>query len=73
MIDDLNEMLGWDLPESDDYETIAGYMLSHTGVIPQNGHREQIGNAEIEVLQASKRKIESMRIHLNHNRDQKVG
>ena len=73
MIDDLNERLGWDLPESDDYETVAGYVLSHTGVIPQLGHRLSIGVAEIEILKASQRKIESMRIHLNGRPDKKVG
>ncbi len=73
MIDDLNDLLGWDLPESDDYETIAGYVLSHTGVIPENGHRLSIGTAEIEILQASKRKIESMRVHLPNLHDQMAG
>ena len=43
-------MRGWDLPESDDYETVAGYVLSHTGVIPPPGHRLSIGDAEIEQL-----------------------
>ena len=39
MIDDLNESLDWDLPESDDYETVAGCVLYHTGLIPEAGHR----------------------------------
>lgn len=73
MIDDLNETLGWDLPESDDYETVAGYVLSHTGVIPAPGHCLSIGDAEIEILKASQRKIESMRVHLNGRDDKKVG
>ncbi len=73
MIDDLNDKLGWDLPESDDYETVAGYVLSHTGMIPAAGHRLSIGDAEIEILKASNRKIESMRVHLNGRPDQKVG
>ena len=72
MIDDLNDTLGWELPESDDYETVAGYVLSHTGVIPDEGHRLSIGDAEIEILTASKRKIESMRIHRVRG-DRKVG
>ena len=72
MIDDLNEALGWDLPESDDYETVAGYVLSHTGVIPDEGHRLSIGESEIEILKASNRKIESMRIHRVRG-DRKVG
>ena len=73
MIDDLNELLGWDIPESDDYETIAGYVLSHTGVIPAQGEQLTIGDAEIEILLASQRKIESMRVHLPSRRDQKAG
>ncbi len=73
MIDDLNEMAGWDLPESEDYETIAGYVLFHNGAIPDAGERLSIGDAEIEILNASNRKIESMRIHRVHLQDQKVG
>jgi CBS domain containing-hemolysin-like protein len=73
MIDDLNDTLGWDLPESDDYETVAGYVLSHTGVIPPEGHRLAIGDAEIEILKASKRKIETMRVHMTGRHDRKVG
>jgi len=73
MIDDLNEILGWDLPESEDYETVAGYVLYHTGVIPEEGHRMAIGEAEIEVLRASNRKIESMRIQRLAERDQAAG
>ena len=73
MIDDLNEALDWDLPESDDYETVAGYVLFHTGMIPDAGHRVSIGDAEIEILVATNRKIESMRICREKISDQKVG
>lgn len=73
MIDDLNETLDWDLPESDDYETVAGYVLYHTGLIPEAGHRLSIGDAEIEILKASNRKIESMRIRRVRPQDQKAG
>ncbi|MGB7345783.1 MAG: hemolysin family protein [Pirellulaceae bacterium] len=73
MIDDLNDLLGWELPESDDYETIAGYVLSNTGSIPETGQQLTIGDAKIEILLASNRKIESMRVHLPNVHDQKVG
>lgn len=73
MIDDLNELLGWELPESEDYETIAGYVLFHTGSIPLEGDRIAIGNAEIEILQASSRKIESLRIRRVEVPDHLVG
>lgn len=73
MMDDLNELTAWDLPESDDYETVAGYVLYHTGEIPEAGQKLEIGDAEVEILQASNRKIESMRIHRMHLHDQTVG
>lgn len=73
MIDDLNEMLDWDLPESDDYETVAGYVLFHTGMIPDPGQLLNIGDAEIEILHATNRKIESVRIRRNQVNDQKAG
>jgi CBS domain containing-hemolysin-like protein len=72
MMDDLNESTGWNLPESDDYETVAGYVLYHTGTIPESGQRLQIGDVEIEILQATNRKIESMKIHQNRLQEQDV-
>ncbi len=64
MIDDLNDELGWQLPESDDYETVAGYVLHHTGAIPEDGQRITIGEVEFEIVRASNRQIESVRLHL---------
>ncbi len=62
MIDDLNEQLGWALPESEDYETIAGYVLHHTGGIPEDGERLELGNLVVEILRASNRQIERLRL-----------
>jgi CBS domain containing-hemolysin-like protein len=73
MMDDLNEMTDWGLPESDDYETIAGYVLFSVGAIPKTGERLVIENAEIEILKASARKINSMRIQRIDEQDQKAG
>ncbi len=73
MIDDLNEALDWDLPESDDYETVAGFVLYHTGLIPDEGQRLNIGDVQFEILKASNRKIESIRVHRMDQQDQLVG
>jgi CBS domain containing-hemolysin-like protein len=68
MIDDLNEELHWQLPESDDYETVAGYVLHHTGSIPEDGQRIVIGEVEFEIVRATNRQIESVRLHHIGNR-----
>ncbi|WDQ14787.1 hemolysin family protein [Rhodopirellula sp. P2] len=73
MIDDVNDLVHWDLPESDDYETVAGWVLHHTGMIPTTGHLIRVGHWEIEVLHATSRKIESMRIRRANGETQRVG
>jgi putative hemolysin len=73
MIDDLNEVTALEIPESDDYETVAGYVLFHTGAIPETGERLSIGDAEFEILKATNRKIDSMRIRHTPLRDQLAG
>lgn len=62
MIDDLNELIHWELPESEDYETVAGWVLHHTGSIPDSGQQLTLSEFEIEVLRATNRKIESMQL-----------
>jgi CBS domain containing-hemolysin-like protein len=73
MIDDVNDLVHWDLPESDDYETVAGWVLHHTGMIPNTGHLIRVAQWEIEVLHATNRKIESMRIRRTNGENQRVG
>lgn len=36
-VDTFNEEFGFDLSESDEYETMAGYILYHTGSFPEEG------------------------------------
>lgn len=62
MVDDLNELLGWELPESEDYETIAGYVLHHTGGLPDDGDQFEIGPVRVEILRATNRQIERLRL-----------
>ena len=63
MIDDVNEQLGWDLPESDDYQTVAGCILHHTGSIPDEGQKITIGDIMFEIVRATNRQIESVKLH----------
>lgn len=63
MIDQLNERLGWDLPESEDYETVAGFVLHHIGSIPEDGQQLTVGPLTVEILKASNRQIELLRLH----------
>lgn len=62
MIDQLNDRLGWDLPESEDYETIAGFVLHHLGKIPEDGQQFTIGQFSVEILKSTNRQIERLRL-----------
>ena len=52
-IADLNDTYHLDIPEEDDYQTLAGYILHNTGAIPEKGETITLGNLSIEVLRKS--------------------
>jgi len=58
----LNAELELGLPESDDYETIAGLLIERFRHIPEPGEAVQAGSATVEVMAASDRAVELVRI-----------
>jgi CBS domain containing-hemolysin-like protein len=62
-IDEINERLGIELPADGDYTTIGGFVFSELGRVPVNGEtitwQEQV---KVHVLEASRRRIERVRI-----------
>ena len=58
----LNENLHLDIPEDDDYQTIARYLLHSTGTIPAAGAPILLGNLSFEVLKKSATRLELIRI-----------
>ncbi len=61
-IADLNDTYHLDIPEDDDYQTLAGYILHNTGAIPEKGETVTLGNLSIEVLRKSAARIELLRV-----------
>ena len=59
-VDDVNERLGLDLPEPDEYDTIAGFVIHELGHIPKAGETMLAEGAKITVLAASRRRIERL-------------
>ena len=57
-IDYLNEKYQLNLPEKDDYETLAGMILFYYGSIPRNNDVIRIGKTVIKVLRATTTKLE---------------
>lgn len=61
-IDAINGMLGMQLPESDEVDTVAGLVIHHLGYIPEVGQQIEIAGTYITVIQATKRRIERVRL-----------
>ncbi len=61
---DINESLGLELPEPEDFDTIAGYVMNHLGRIPRTGESFEVANDEIRitVIAANKRKVERVKL-----------
>ena len=62
-IDEINETLGIELPEDGDYTSIGGFVFSELGRVPISGEaltwRDRV---RVHVLEASRRRIERVRI-----------
>ncbi len=48
-IDEVNQELGIELPEDDNYETVAGLILYHLCRIPEEGEQFHYGDLDITV------------------------
>ena len=63
-IDAINGMLGMQLPESDEVDTVAGLVIHQLGYIPEIGDQIEVAGTCIEVIEATKRRIERVRLTL---------
>lgn len=61
-VDDVNEYLSTKLPESDDYETLAGLILLRLGHIPKAGESVTIDDVKLTVAQMNGPRIEQVLI-----------
>lgn len=61
-IERLNEELNLLLPESEEYESVAGMLLEHFRRIPKEGESVVLGGATLRILQATERSIEAVQI-----------
>lgn len=61
-IEEINERFHLDLPESDDYQTLAGLLLNHLEAIPSEGDVISIDGFSIMVLKKTAARIELVRV-----------
>ena len=74
-LDDLNEELGTDL-ESENSETIGGYLIDMIGEIPNDGYINQtirVENYDFTILSVKERRIERIRLHIDEPDTEEIG
>ncbi len=57
-VEQLREQFHLDIPESDDYQTLAGYILFATGSIPAQGDSVTLGTLQFTITRSSATKLE---------------
>ena len=64
-IDYLNDTYKFDLPTSDDYETLAGMILHYCESIPEQGEELAIGKYRLKILKASNMKLDEVELKVD--------
>ena len=59
---DLNELLGTSLPEDDDFDTVAGFVLERLGRVPGIDESFQVAGLRFQILEATPTRIERLQI-----------
>lgn len=60
----INQTYKLNIPESDSYGTLGGFIVDHTKEIPQKGNKISIGNYNFIIEEASNNKIELVKMTL---------
>lgn len=64
-IEYLNETYHFDIPESDEYQTLAGYILNETGQIPALGDAVELDGFRLEVVKKTASRLELIKLTVN--------
>lgn len=58
----LNDKYHLDIPEDDEYQTLAGYILVKTGAIPAENEKITLNDIEFEILKKSANRLELIKV-----------
>jgi putative hemolysin len=61
-VEEADEGLGMDLPSSDEYETLAGWVLAELGHIPVAGETLRHGDWLVRVANVRRRRVARLRV-----------
>jgi CBS domain containing-hemolysin-like protein len=68
-VDYLNEEYDLNIPKSEAYETLGGFIIEHTENIPEENELVEIDNFEITILKISGAKIDEVSVKISNLED----
>ena len=69
-IEYLNETYPVDIPEDDDYQTLAGYILHSLGSIPEQGEEIVLGDLTFEVMKKTETRLELIKVTVHEHKSE---
>ncbi len=63
-IDHINQTYNLDLPESDDYETLAGFIIEHYQSIPDENELIRLGDFQFKITKVESTRIEEVELRI---------
>ncbi|MFA6815109.1 MAG: hemolysin family protein [Lentisphaeria bacterium] len=66
---DINKVFDLDISEEQGYDTLAGYIMAYEGKIPEKGAHIMTENLIIDILQADKRRIFSLKVKKRNEKE----
>ena len=61
-VEKINEMFGLEIPESDEYQTLSGYILAHHQSFPQLNETISVEKFQIQTIKKRSMKIELVKL-----------
>jgi len=72
-IDEVNEMLGIDLPEGEEFETLAGFVFNRAGRLVEEGEEIEFDEIRIRIERVDNTRIMSARVTVLDGADDSGG
>jgi CBS domain containing-hemolysin-like protein len=73
-IDKIERLFDIEFAEDDDFNTIAGFVISEIGYVPKEGEKFQFRGLDVEILGADEKRINLLRLRLaDEDRDSNTG
>lgn len=63
-VSEINKEWGTVIPESNDFETLGGFIFAHLGRVPRQGETVEVGNSRLTVTDVGERRINRITVEL---------